>query len=219
MYFKEKFEEEAKNNFKNHKAVYVEYSSNLAVLDWRNKSGSSIHYIRYVFDGNNLYISGDVGAAVVYLTEKATLSTLADYLDRVYYFAEKIQCSTDLYMYDYATARKVLEKHLIDSLDDGEYDNPDDKQTALEERYDLISDLYDCLDQYSGWTVGSDLIERLSEIDSDMLNGYIPPEESFIRASHTGFGDSIWHTIRSKTRKICHERRPRHIQIRMEPFS
>lgn len=163
------FKTEAKEKFKNHAASYVEYSSNLAVLDWRNKNGSSNYYIRYVFDGNNLYISGDVGTAVVRLTEKATLATLAGYLNRINYFSEKIECSSDLYMYDYATATKVLEKHLIDVLDDEEYDDPDDKQTALEERYDLISDLTVCLDQYNGWTVGNDLIERLAEIDADYV--------------------------------------------------
>lgn len=169
MHIKREYEVEAKKNFKNHEATYVEYSGGLAVLDWRNKDGSSTHYIRYVFDGCNLYISGDVGTVVVRLTEKATLATLAGYLDMVNYFVKKIQCSSDLYLYDFATASKVLDQHLIDALDDKEYDDPDDKQTALEDRYDLKSDLLECLDSCTGWTVGNDLTEKLSEIDPDYI--------------------------------------------------
>lgn len=167
MHIKREYEVEAKKNFKNHEATYVEYSGDLAVLDWRNQDGSSTHYIRYVFDGCNLYISGDVGTVMVRLTEKATLATLAGYLDMVNYFVKKIQCSSDLYMYDFAAASKALDQRLIDALDDEEYNDPDDKQTALEDRYDLKSDLLECLDPCAGWTVGNDLTERLSEIDPD----------------------------------------------------
>lgn len=85
------------------------------------------------------------------------------------YFTEKIQCSSDLYVYDYRKAHQVLTEELLSDIHDEDFDDPEDAECVREERGDLISDLLTGLDQYSGWTVGSDLTDRLSEIDPDYV--------------------------------------------------
>lgn len=157
----------AKGAFKNHRATYKLYGDDVAALDFRNKDGSIAYYIRYVFDGYNLYISGDLGTAVITLTEKATLSALANYINMPDYFTEKIRCSSDLYVYDYKKAHRVLEEKLLENICDEDYDDPEDAECLREERGDLISDLLGTLDSYNGWSVSSDMIDRVSEIDPD----------------------------------------------------
>jgi hypothetical protein len=78
-------------------------------LKWK-QPGTTIYYIQYVFDNNNIYITGDVGYAVVRLTEKATLKALSKYLDSISYFIEKIECSSDKYDFDKDTAIEYLKK-------------------------------------------------------------------------------------------------------------
>ena len=63
--------------FKEHQATYTDYGE-LKVLQWR-QPGSIYYHIRYVFDGNNLYISGDTGEAVFCFTEKVDVHRLARY--------------------------------------------------------------------------------------------------------------------------------------------
>ena len=64
--------DQAKKNFRNHKAKFKQFDG-ISTLDWRNIDGSSNYYVRYVFDEDKgcLYITGDLGSAVVRLTEKA----------------------------------------------------------------------------------------------------------------------------------------------------
>lgn len=78
--YREKQIEHANLHFSNHKAEIKEHGG-ITVLNWRNQNGSSDYYVHYVFDGCFLYISGDLGSAVVHLTEKATLNALSRYIN------------------------------------------------------------------------------------------------------------------------------------------
>ena len=78
-----KFEEtrnrEIKDAFKafaEHQATLKQYGE-LEILDWR-RPGTGWYRVRYVFDreGNRIYISGDLGEAVVWPTWPATLAEI-----------------------------------------------------------------------------------------------------------------------------------------------
>lgn len=73
--------------FKDHKATLTQHGD-LQVLQWA-KPGTGNYYCRYVFDGNKLYISGDIGEAVFCLTWKADIHSFNDI--HVCYFEEKLQ--------------------------------------------------------------------------------------------------------------------------------
>jgi hypothetical protein len=62
--------------FKNHKATLTQHGD-LQGLEWR-QPGTTTYSCRYVFDGNNVYISGDIGEAVFCLTWKATIHSFDD---------------------------------------------------------------------------------------------------------------------------------------------
>lgn len=153
--------DQAKKNFRNHKAKFKQFDG-ISTLDWRNIDGSSNYYVRYVFDEDKgcLYITGDLGSAVVRLTEKATLESLSSYINSVDYFLGKILCSTDKYVYDVELARNELEQHLISP--DAEYE---DKR--LEELRELVADTLECFDTFKGFDLSEDVEERLSKEDAD----------------------------------------------------
>jgi hypothetical protein len=63
--------------FQCHKATLTQHG-NLQVLDWR-RPNTGYYAVRYIFDRNMLYISGDLGDAIFRLSGKASVHQIADY--------------------------------------------------------------------------------------------------------------------------------------------
>jgi len=105
--------------FKNHKATFSDFS-NIQVLDWSEPG--TVHYrVRYVFDlnGGRIYISGDLGAAVVnptwYPTFAATYHSVADRENPIDvnegYFLQKVEATSDRYVYDKDAAELCVKEN------------------------------------------------------------------------------------------------------------
>lgn len=73
--------------FKDHKAKLEKLSEDISILTWR-KPGTSSYYVRYVFDFNKIYITGDLGDAIFKIYDEIDLEK-ASKLD-IYYFHKKI---------------------------------------------------------------------------------------------------------------------------------
>ena len=96
---KEINQEIRENWFKDHVATFEKLNDRVSTLSW-GKPNSSFYYIRYVFDGCKLYVSGDLGEAVFCLTEKASIESMSKHYD-VYYFHGKLSAlSEDKYSFD-----------------------------------------------------------------------------------------------------------------------
>ncbi len=163
--------EQCRKKFADHIATFKRYDG-ISTLDWREKNGSSHYYVRYVFDEQHchMYISGDLGHAVVWLTESATLANLAGYVKSIDYFLEKVMCSTDKYTYDRATAYEVLEHKLMHielDFDEDDEDAAEAHAELLEERRELIEDVMCNFDARNGFRLSNEQINHISEIDSD----------------------------------------------------
>lgn len=103
--------------FTEHQATYTEYG-NLKVLCWE-KPGTNIYMIRYVFDGNNMYVSGDLGEAVFCFTEKADLFIQSKY--DLGYFESKLEAFSDPKRdFDSEKAVRNLREWLKEFKEDGE---------------------------------------------------------------------------------------------------
>lgn len=98
--------------FKDHKPFIQKLSDSISVLDWRQPD-SGFYSLRVVFDndrGHRVYISGDIGEAVVYPTCDATLDGMATcFTSRKEdgtisvnwgYFTEKVKAASDLVEWD-----------------------------------------------------------------------------------------------------------------------
>lgn len=126
--------------FKDHKATYTQYGD-IKVLEW-GKPGSGFYYVRYVFDRNKMYVSGDLGEAVFVFTE-----TVDVYIQGTYslgYFESKLRAYHEARRdFDEEKARKRLREWLKDLKENGiKYDHDSMK--------DLFSELTDCMTS-DGW--------------------------------------------------------------------
>jgi len=110
-----------------------------------------------------LYITGDLGDAVVRLTESANLKSLSSYIRSISYFIEKIQCSTDKYDFDEVLAIEELNKERNYHLEDVE---DDDEISNINKIFDdLITAARDCEWEYA--VHNEDLYDRITDIDPD----------------------------------------------------
>ena len=88
--------------FENHVATVVCDTKDVYILDWRDKSGTNEYYVRYIVDKKmgSLIIQGDLGTAVACWYGEVTPKNLVGYVSNVPYFASKLLCSTDKYVYE-----------------------------------------------------------------------------------------------------------------------
>lgn len=155
---KEKALAHAQRKFQEHVASYVDLDS-VSILTWA-KPGKIDYNMRYVFDkkGRTITISGDLGYAIVCPTCKVDLPSCAKAFQWVDYFAEKIRASSDMYDYDEEEAEATLREYLLRDAE------PEERK----DREDLISELLDHFDRFSGLgCLDEDLQNRLSHIDPD----------------------------------------------------
>lgn len=125
--------------FKGHTAVLEKLNDGVSILSW-GKPNSIFYYIRYIFDGCKLYISGDVGEAIFSLTEKASLESIASY--NVGYFHGKLSAfSEDKYSFDSDTAIARLKEEIEYANGDKE-SSPGEENEHDEEINEYISLLY-----------------------------------------------------------------------------
>lgn len=104
--------------FPEHKATLTQHGD-LQVLHW-GKEGTGNYHCRYVFDGNKMYISGDIGEAVFWLTWNASVHSFNGI--HIHYFEEKLCAySGDRRRYSSEAAVKKLEQWKEDLIE-GEVD-------------------------------------------------------------------------------------------------
>ena len=104
--------ENIKRHFENHKATLVLDNENIAVIDWRNKNGSSVYYIRYIIDKilGSIIIQGDLGFATACWYGKNNLHNFYSYMSDIGYFASKLVCYTDKYTYNEEDIREDVKE-------------------------------------------------------------------------------------------------------------
>lgn len=160
---------QAEAHFKNHHASLeiLDIERNLAVLNWKEPD-TNAYAVRAVMDGEYVYLSGDLGHAIIRLTEIATLKALSNYWKSPSYFIEKIQCSTDLYVYDYETAKAELTERLNNMKEFLDKENEDDAN-ALDE---LDEAYYAMLNEFDGYNKGfagasEEVIHQWAALDND----------------------------------------------------
>lgn len=85
---REDIEKEFKEEwFKDHKAKLEKLSDDVSILTWR-VPGTSSYYVRYVFDYNKIYITGDLGDSILKIYDKVDLEKAASF--DIYYFHQKL---------------------------------------------------------------------------------------------------------------------------------
>lgn len=152
--------------FKDHKATLTK-CGDITVLDWR-KPGTCCYAVRYVFDGDKMYITGDIGEALFWLTWKADVHSFNGISTD--YFMEKMRAySNDRYDYDGKEAATYLKEWLDERIEDMEFDTEEDKEDFLEEFNELVDDAESCDSENQwGWEyVNEKWHDFIKELDCD----------------------------------------------------
>lgn len=101
--------------FKDHKAEY-EKIGDIAILRW-GMPGSNIYRVRYVFDYNKIYITGDIGDAIFKIYDEITLEKACE-LDIHYFHKKLITIGEDKWSFNSELAIKYLDEKIEEITQD-----------------------------------------------------------------------------------------------------
>lgn len=169
--YDEKIIAESVKAFKDHETTFRIGLNGIDVLDFR-KPGTVCYSVRIVFDherGDRVYITGDLGEAVVYPTCEATLQGMAGCFTRRdesgaihvnwCYFLEKVRASSDRYCWDSELFAQDFKEHCRDY-------GMNKADEFLEEHLNFWSSGVD-VDNVKGVTLSSDAKRDLKEFDDE----------------------------------------------------
>lgn len=119
--------------FKDHKASLYKHGD-LMVLNWATP-GTSYHAIRYVFDGQYIYITGDCGIATYRLTELASPSKVSKYC--LSYLTGKMECfSGEKHQFNSDKAVEQIQEWYDDTVDPEE-----DEESYINDMKEIVENL------------------------------------------------------------------------------
>lgn len=168
----EKAIEDAIRAFAEHEANLHIGLSGIEVLDFRRKDGKCWYALRIVFDnqrGSRVYISGDLGEAVVYPTCPARLEDMARCFTsrdkngkikvNVGYFLEKVRATSDRYEW----SQELFQEDFRKECEESGIEMPED---FFEEYMDGWGNEIE-VDDRMGVRLTERAIDALSEMDED----------------------------------------------------
>ena len=134
--------EKAEARFQNHVASVVLHTDDFLIIDWRDKSGSGNYFVRYYLDikRGSFIVSGDLGDAVATWYNEVGPADLYRYINSVGYFLEKIQCSTDKYVYDVDDILSDLREYKTELIRDLEIEDTDEIDSDFETLEDYFAE-------------------------------------------------------------------------------
>lgn len=152
--------------FKDHKAELINCGE-VTILNWKNPNNNN-YYIRYVFDGYKMYISGDVGDAVFNLTWKADVHSF-DGMFLGYFLSKMSTCSNGKHIFNGCEAEKKLVEWRDKLLEDNDFeDDIEEKEEFMETIESMISDATSCgSEEQWAW-------EYVNEKYNDFINEHDP---------------------------------------------
>lgn len=164
----DKIKEMCNRNFSTHKAELIQNTDRYLIIDWRRADGSSYYYVNYIVDKErgSLIVSGDLGDSIAVWYNPLDPANLKCYIRDIRYYMQKIQCATDLYVYDKDDAVEEIRERLdeedvqsfIESDTDYDFDDADDFWEYIENE---VSERID----RNGFRPSDELYEVINEID------------------------------------------------------
>lgn len=155
--------DEAKKKFENHIATYEKLSDRVSILTWKRPK-SSLYMVRYIMDGRNLHISGDLGYAAFDLTWDATPDSFRDI--GIHYFEEKLRAySRDRLIINPEVLKKELDEEFETIIDENEHID-EDSYNELKEVFDTLKGM-DEISDIVGYLNHSGAYDVIQQYDLD----------------------------------------------------
>lgn len=172
--------------FKNHKASLEKLSEDVSILRWR-EPGTSAYSVRYIFDYNKIYITGDLGDAIFKIYDKVDLEKVASF--DIYYFHKKLTAiDEEKWSFNSEKAIERLKEEIkevnenkaeylgldedgtgiIDELSDEQQSKVDEYDEYIEMFNSMISEAEEC-NFRSHWvqSIYQNYLDDLSDYDND----------------------------------------------------
>lgn len=172
--------------FKNHKASLEKLSEDVSILRWR-EPGTSAYSVRYIFDYNKIYITGDLGDAIFKIYDKVDLEKVASF--DIYYFHKKLTAiDEEKWSFNSEKAIARLKEEIkevnenkaeylgldedgtgiIDELSDEQQSKVDEYDEYIEMFNSMISEAEEC-NFRSHWvqSIYQNYLDDLSDYDND----------------------------------------------------
>ena len=137
----ERIRELSRRSFSEHKATVRVDTTDLTVIEWRNKNGSSNYYVQYIIDKKNgdIYISGDLGSCVSSWYGRMLLEEAVSRTQNIGYWMSKFQATSDDYEYKYGDIMDDLEEIKVDYIENkSDYGLEDMPDEEIEEDFEEI---------------------------------------------------------------------------------
>lgn len=116
----EKEREKLVKELEKHVVSIKKYDDDLTILDFY-EPGTNIYSVRYIFDKNKMYISGDIGYSIFNLTWKATEYAFNEIRNIPRYYLEKLVAhSGPIYDFDQDVAFEDLTGYIKEKIEENE---------------------------------------------------------------------------------------------------
>ena len=150
--------------FKDHVAELKDFGD-IKVLDWR-KPGTINFYVRYVFDGCRMYVSGDLGSAVFVLTWKADVHSFNDI--NIEYFVSKMEVG-EKKEWSSCAAEDKLNEWKEEIIENYEFKTDEEKEEFEDLAKNLIDAASECssAEQWVWECVDGEYNDEISNFDVD----------------------------------------------------
>ena len=110
----ERYKRICADRFSTHKANIVTENDRYFILDWRREDGGGDWYINFIVDKKRgaFIVSGDLGNSIAVWYNPTTPENIRRYIKSIGYYTKKIQCSSNLYVYDEDDIIADLKDHI-----------------------------------------------------------------------------------------------------------
>jgi hypothetical protein len=165
----QRYEAMCKEHFSTHKATIITENDRYFILDWRREDGGGDWYINFIVDKKRgaFIVSGDLGDSIAVWYSPITPEELRGYVFDVDYYVKKIECASDLYVYDGDDIIADLKEHIDIDAENAYLETHDEFEDSSELWEKLEDYIYDSLYRHDQFIPSDDLIAIIKDFDSD----------------------------------------------------
>lgn len=157
-------------NFSTHKATVITENDRYFILDWRRADNEIAWYINFIVDKKRgaFIVSGDLGNSIAVWYNPVTPEKLRDYIfNDVGYYIRKIQCASDLYVYDEDDIIADLKEQIDNDAENSYLETHDEFEDSSDLWENIEDHIRDSLYGRDRFIPSDDLIAIIEDFDPD----------------------------------------------------
>jgi hypothetical protein len=165
----ERYKRICADRFSTHKATIITENDRYFILDWRREDGGGDWYINFIVDKKRgaFIVSGDLGDSIAVWYNPITPEELRGYVFNVDYYVKKIECASDLYIYNEDDIIADLKEYIDIDAEDAYLKTHNEYGNSSELWGDITEYIRDSLYERDQFIPSDDLITIIKDFDPD----------------------------------------------------